>query len=109
MGLAAIAAAGAAAANLFCAALYGAVFLSFPRSAHWTSFEASPVGFVMSVLLSLVAAPALALMGIVAVKGARDERRFLERLYTATPRYEDEYRRGAKTGSGRPPQPLPPP
>ena len=94
MGLALIAGACAVVANLICAAVYGAVFLTIPRSAEWTTFDASPVGFAISVAASLLAAPLLALLGIAGVKGARDERRFLERLYADRPRYEDERRIG---------------
>lgn len=92
LGLVLIGAGCAAMANLLCAVLYGAVFISVPRSLDWVHFDASPIGFVLSVAMSLAAAPFFLLMGIVGIKGARDERRFLERLYTDRPRYEDESR-----------------
>jgi hypothetical protein len=94
LGLALIGGAVAVVANIVWAIMFGAVFLTYPKSHGWTYFEVSPIRFLLSVALSIASAPCLAFFGYLAIKGAKDERHFLERLYTDTPRYEDPSHRG---------------
>ena len=90
LGAAMVGVAFAAVANLVCAILYGAVFLA--RGADWLYLDDSPVRFLASVAASVIAGPFCAFMGVIALMGAKDERRFLENLYPATPPYEDPTR-----------------
>lgn len=87
MGLAALGGAFVGIANLICAVAYGAVFLT-RGSSDWTTLDAAPFRFFFSVAASLIATPFLALMGVLAIKGARDERRFLESA-PYRPHYEE--------------------
>ena len=74
LGLLMIGLAGAALANLVCAVRYGAVFTS--RGPDWAYFDTRPLSFIYSVVASTIMLPFGVLMGIVTIKGARDERRF---------------------------------
>lgn len=86
-GLVFLGLAGVAAANLFCALVYGEVFLV--RDAPSVTLDVSPTSFLVSAAASLTMSPVLAFMGWTAIKGARDERRFRKVLPHA-PRLIDD-------------------
>ena len=86
IGAALLGAAVAAFANIMCAFVYGGVFLA--RGPGWAYFDTEPVRFLFSLGVSVIGIIGLSLLGGISILGARDERRFLERL-RAAPRYED--------------------
>jgi hypothetical protein len=65
-------------ANVVCAATFGAVLSRF--SSGWVYFRVEPVGFLVALVLSLVAFVGFSLIGWAMIVSVRNERRHWARI-----------------------------
>ncbi len=86
-GLALLCLACVGTANLLCAVRYGAVFM-VRGSSDWAYLDVAPLSFFLSVAASVILTPFCASLGVMAIKGVRNERNFRKNL-PFQPRYED--------------------